>query len=289
MDVLFDRGLLPSYAFPTDLCSFVIPKKGSAYKGEIEQRPQQDKLRALSEYAPGRKLIVNKKTYTVGGVFVEGAGKPDERFQKFFEEARTRFAYCPSCTYVNTDARSEKLGKCPICSATLRYRVVIDPPAFSPKEGTDDAESDTSQSYTTASQAQFPLPLEQEQLKFESGGVHLEKTFKRNQRLVVSNTGQDDGGFLICKKCGSIKPKLDDMVEIGVHKVPFLGANGMSFSCKGTAFEEPIALSHQFSTDLLLVRGHLTFPLVTSLGKQIAGRTGSLGGGLALAASIVIV
>jgi hypothetical protein len=66
LDLFFDRGLFPSYAFPTDLCSFyVFERDGKTVR--IKERPQQSKDKALSEYAPGRLLVINKKTYRVGG------------------------------------------------------------------------------------------------------------------------------------------------------------------------------------------------------------------------------
>ena len=67
----FDKGLLPSYAFPTDLCAFVI-QEWDKYQVRMKERPQLGKGQALSEYAPGRLLVVNKLTYRVGGVYVEG-------------------------------------------------------------------------------------------------------------------------------------------------------------------------------------------------------------------------
>lgn len=261
LDVLFDRGLLPSYAFPTDLCSFVIQRPGTGGRAvEIEQKPQQDKVRALSEYAPGRQLIVDKRTYTVGGVFVDGVGRPDERFQRYFPQALTSIVYCPRCTYVGSETGVSTLEVCPVCHTQLRKRVAIDPPAFSPKGGKAD-DGTVRQTYTTATQAQFPLPLEDQRLAFEAAGQHLLKAFQRNQQLVVSNTGLNDQGFLICTKCGAIEPKSTDEV-IGEHYAPFLGTKGYPFRCNGNTYEHAIVLSHMFSTDLLLIRGQIAAPLV---------------------------
>ena len=72
LDLLFDKGLLPSYAFPTDLCSFVIQEREKFGKVIERERPQLAKTQALSEYAPGRILVVNKQTYRVGGIFFDG-------------------------------------------------------------------------------------------------------------------------------------------------------------------------------------------------------------------------
>ena len=65
LDLLFEKGLLPSYAFPTDLCSFVIQERGEHGRIREKERPQLAKNQALSEYAPGRLLVVNKETYRV--------------------------------------------------------------------------------------------------------------------------------------------------------------------------------------------------------------------------------
>ena len=52
LDVLFDRGLFPTYAFPTDVCSFVVFERDGV-NVRIKERPQQSKDKALSEYAKG--------------------------------------------------------------------------------------------------------------------------------------------------------------------------------------------------------------------------------------------
>ncbi|MBX5451751.1 MAG: DEAD/DEAH box helicase [Thermogemmatispora sp.] len=62
LDLLFDQGLLPQYAFPRELRSFVIEKREQRRLG-IKERPQQSVDIALTEYAPGRELVVNKETY----------------------------------------------------------------------------------------------------------------------------------------------------------------------------------------------------------------------------------
>ena len=82
LDLLFDKGLLPSYAFPTDLCSFVIQERADFGKVIERERPQLGKTQALSEYAPGRILVVNKQTYRVGRIFFDGSAtaSPAEGF-----------------------------------------------------------------------------------------------------------------------------------------------------------------------------------------------------------------
>ena len=72
LDLLFEHDSLPTYAFPREVRSFVIEDRKQGSNGQwriaIEQRPQQSVDIALSEYAPGRELIVDKATYRVGNL-----------------------------------------------------------------------------------------------------------------------------------------------------------------------------------------------------------------------------
>ena len=65
LEFLFSRGLLPSYAFPTDLTSFLVERlvrqpNAQQWKMEIIERPQQGINKALSEYAPGRLIVIEE-------------------------------------------------------------------------------------------------------------------------------------------------------------------------------------------------------------------------------------
>lgn len=63
LDVLYDESILPTYSFPKNVVGFFIEdKKGS----KIEQKPDRALDVAISEYAPGRIIVVNKKTYKSG-------------------------------------------------------------------------------------------------------------------------------------------------------------------------------------------------------------------------------
>jgi hypothetical protein len=56
LEFLFAKGMLPSYAFPTDLTSFLVERLARVQgtqqmKMQIVERPQQGIAKALSEYA----------------------------------------------------------------------------------------------------------------------------------------------------------------------------------------------------------------------------------------------
>src|SRR5690606_16406685 len=103
LDLCFSLGLLPSYAFPTDLCSFVIhewDKSSPRWRINVKERPQLAKAQALSEYAPGRLLVVNKQTYRVGGIFVDGPLSSSPA-AALFARPLSRYIGCSRCSYVS--------------------------------------------------------------------------------------------------------------------------------------------------------------------------------------------
>src|SRR5262249_27755761 len=52
LDFFFARGLLPTYAFPTDLCSFSVERVDpQTRRVQVKEKPQQAISKALTEYA----------------------------------------------------------------------------------------------------------------------------------------------------------------------------------------------------------------------------------------------
>ena len=67
LHVLLNKGITPNFSFPLDTCQFVA-------EGLESWRPHkfasmtQDLKNALREYSPGKKISVDGKEYTVGGL-----------------------------------------------------------------------------------------------------------------------------------------------------------------------------------------------------------------------------
>jgi ATP-dependent helicase YprA (DUF1998 family) len=262
IDMLFDKGLLPSYAFPTDLCAFVI-QEWDKYQVRMKERPQLGKGQALSEYAPGRLLVVNKLTYRVGGVYVEGPATASPAVT-LFNHRLVHYVGCPLCPFIrlepgNVANPTSEGSPCPICDAQLYVRELLDPPAFSPEKGRDVQEGDREQDVTYASTAQLPELVGQEEFKWDSmSAEHLEHAYGEDVMLVVANKGNDFQGFSICEVCGAAWPS-DGAVPTGSHPRPFLVSRAIlnnenaTHSCNGT-IRSAIFLGHQFRTDILLLR-----------------------------------
>ncbi len=232
IDFLFSRGFLPAYAFPRDLCALQIEggvdRNGRHPKVRILQRPQQGLNVALSEYAPGRFVVVNKKTYRVGTVAANGSSSVPDRAKRLFDERRY-YVYCPVCQYTAGFRPTEpEQEDCPLCSstATLQARTVITPQVVFPEGHKEIDEYSDDQIFTNATNAQLSLPKGTDRFIWNSLGEKGQIAFARNQQLVMVNKGEEENGqhdgFLICKQCGKVA--LDsDSYKLGDHNRDYYG------------------------------------------------------------------
>jgi Lhr-like helicase len=272
LDLCFDRGLLPSYAFPTDLCSFVIQewdKSNSRWRVNVAERPQLAKAQALSEYAPGRLLVVNKQTYRVGGIFVDGPPSAMPAAE-LFAQPLSRYVGCSRCSFVSIEsgsapARTVEGSPCPVCRTPLFVREYLDPPSFTPEAGHALREGDREQDITFASSAQLPEIAGRDEFDWTEGpGVNLRHAHGEDILLVVANKGKDSAGFSVCESCGGAW--IDGEEPDGSHARPFLiprhilERDGTGSKCNGDV-RRGLFLVHDFRTDLLLLRGAFRPPL----------------------------
>lgn len=236
------RGVLPKYGFPVD----VVEMKISYHCSEAKILELNRDLRiALSEYAPGSSIIAGGKTWTSRYLRI----MPRRALPRF------RYALCPVCgSYhrVWADTR-EPLTECSRCHASLtdaplsgefvipefgflsEYAPPGDPPPSAPERV-----------YSTRAFLWGESFHKEESAEFRSGrGVTRCETASK-ARLAVLNTGLRRG-FRICPVCGyTFGPN---------ESAPRTHNNPRGQQCPGT-FQPPVALGHEFETDVLL----LTFP-----------------------------
>lgn len=262
LNVLFNRGLLPSYAFPTDLCSFYILQKDGAML-KIRERPQMSKAQALSEYAPGRLLVVNKETYRVGGMLFYPVTTSNPAEALFNTELR-KYIGCQQCTYLRLENGNSKGQegnlKCPICDGELYAREIIDPPDFAPEGAGPLSENDRDQDITYATSAEMPEVADRSDFVWENcPGMILQFTKKADVELIVLNKGKDFKGFDFCESCGAGWLSEDEDADAASHLRPFLVPNFLykkekpSPKCSGE-IRRNVFLEHQFLTDVFLLR-----------------------------------
>ncbi|HBP1052613.1 TPA: DUF1998 domain-containing protein [Pseudomonas aeruginosa] len=271
LEFLFFHGLLPSYAFPTSLSSFLVEelKKNPNGNWEIRtlQRPQQAISKALSEYAPGRLIVIDKKTYRSGGVFADMPAGEVNRARPLFKNSK-KHVHCEACSFVRDPNKPGGDGEiCPVCGGELKEETMILPEVFGPENAQDLPEDDREQDITFATMAQFPQPVDPEVFTFTECGPNASFTHATDRTLVTVNRGKEGsqlGGFSVCVDCGYAIVFDQYAPQAGVHDRPYrqLGPKGTPPRCSG-AFRR-VLLGHDFSTDLLLLRLKIAEPLVTN-------------------------
>lgn len=263
IEFLFGRGFLPAYAFPRDLCALQIEAKdwvGNMFRVKTVQRPQQGLNIALSEYAPGRMLVVDKKTYRVGTVAASGASTVEDRAAPLFADARY-YVHCPECDFTAGFRMTPIAGKrCPLCnSVDLVSTTVIQPEVVYPEGGQEVDEYDDDQQLTRATSAQLSVPDDDPGFHWNSLYQNLAIAFRKDQQLVMVNKGEEDRGqypgFFICRSCGKSEPS---RVSPGPHKRDYLLTRA-SGRCNGDF--ESVYLGYGFSSDVMLMRIPLLAPL----------------------------
>lgn len=277
LNYLFSKGLLPTYAFPTDLCSFNVEqlsRKDGRIQVIIKEKPQQSIGKALSEYAPGRLIVIDKKTYRSGGVAVTTTSKCIDRAEPLFEQSLKKYIFCPKCTYVQEPSNSNIAGApCPLCHhGSLAEASLITPEVFYPTDRQAIDENDRDEDYTYATSAQFPVPVGDEDIDgWEDFGRHSEVTYATNRHLVIANKGKkgEDDGFDVCEKCGYATPAKKN--PEGRHKRPYFvewGKNRQSDWCDGSFHR--VFLGASFYSDLMILRANIASPLSSDMSSSVA-------------------
>jgi hypothetical protein len=283
LEFLFERGMLPSYAFPTDLTSFLVerlvkkPGSRNEWKIEIVQRPQQAIDKALSEYAPGRLIVINKDTYRSGGVVANVLPTVHDRAAPLFANP-SMLIHCDNCSYVrDLDSKAPEDMSCPVCGTELQHVNMVVPEVFTPQDARPLDEDDRDQEITYATSAQFPVPVGTSDVPdLQKISENTSFVITTDRKLVTVNNGQlsDDRyqGFWICDRCGRSET---EEPQAGPHKRPYeiefsFGVPRPPRMCSGQY--QNVFLGHIFSTDLLLLRIVVRHPIVTDTTHSVTLR-----------------
>ncbi len=276
LDVLFGKGILPTYAFPTDLSSFSVEKlekNRGRWRVVTEERPQQAIGLALSEYAPGRLIVIDKKTYRSGGIAASTIATERDRARPLFDHL-TPYIYCPSCGYVqDPQSPEEEGGPCPVCRTTnLDKMDMVTPEVFHPENSKELEESDREQELTYATSAQFPVPIGGREVgEWQRLGRHSSHTYENDRLLVIVNKGKKDEnlGFQVCEKCGT--SVVTGQGSLDRHERCYRtqwGQGGKPPACDGQPRQ--VFLGHTFQSDVMIWRIGIEDPLSADMSSSIA-------------------
>lgn len=256
MDVLFKEGFLPTYSFPRNVVHFWI----EGQYGKIDESPERSMDIALSEYAPGRMIVVNKKSYISGGLYdhytkneKEYSFKAAEPWLKMNEYKKYTYS-CenPNCNWFGLE---NKNGKCPLCDAPLRQYTLVKPWGFAPREGRSIPEVRDNQEYSMVSMPSYTsIYNDTSQMKpiTKTGLIRIEN--RHDQQLVMVNKGPNNEGFDLCERCGAIDPAItndnDKQNRKRPYKVPYKEKQDTQ-SCHHK--RENVVLGYEMLTDMLVL------------------------------------
>jgi hypothetical protein len=137
LNYLLRKGLTPSFSFPLQVAKFVVEGK-QEFRRKVWASTSQDLKVALSEYTPGKVLMVDGVEYEVNGLHFSFPPDPIERAKHVFQDGSLKhYTWCSTdgCGWVhkNVDTRSD-VEKCPICeqSDNINYSRYLEPEGFAP-------------------------------------------------------------------------------------------------------------------------------------------------------------
>ena len=201
LDALYEESLIPTYSFPKNVVGMYIGK----------HKVERGLDLAISEYAPGRAIVVDKVTYQVGGLYYPKFNKKDflSPAKKYIEDYNYNkgIVKCPRCEWIGL--KSDDYNKCPFCGEEdIKDSLpMIKPWGFAPINGKKIPEAQVNEEYTSVNKILYStLPL-QEDISSVDGCKNIRMAIRQNQRMIMQNRGgRRKEGFLICTDCGAAIP-----------------------------------------------------------------------------------
>jgi ATP-dependent helicase YprA (DUF1998 family) len=264
LDRLLYRGILPRYAFPTDVATFHVfdQARSNRFRPIMRFAPSQGLPIAHTQYAPGKQIWISGKCYSSGAVY---SVMPDERFRAW--EQKRLYCECSACGFARTFeigqiSRGDKQD-CPACGATNTFgeaRYWLRPPGFAHPVDVEEVTSPDDMPETSyATRAKLTMQTPSEESKWTEINERV-RVLKERKHLLVSNTGPKRDGYTYCVKCGRIEASSEPTPLLaGPHRKPY--PDEKQPGCEGAGTTRHIVLGTDFITDIALFSMQVESPL----------------------------
>lgn len=264
LDRLLYKGVLPRYAFPTDVATFYVFDPANSHRGlpAFHFTPSQGLAIALSQYAPGKEVWIANKQYRSGALYSPLKGERARAWhnKKLYYECRNcRFARTQEITEGH---RGEKLD-CPACGGRDAFgeaRYWVRPPGFAhPISWDENTSPDDQPARSYATRAKLEAPAPPEGAAWTSVSPRARAHYMR-ETLLVTNSGPRHEGYTYCTTCGRIEPSAVPNGELGgSHNKPY--PDERDPICPGGRVAKGICLGMDFITDILLLSFRFDHPV----------------------------
>lgn len=206
-DVFYREGFIPSYSFPKNVVRFYVEKdeRGKNAPRDIQYAPERDIAVALSEYAPGRFVTIDKKIYKSGGIYANPRPRGFEQNQAEYyfknKDYNNDIYICTECNWFGIDQEEFSKMQCPYCGASIDHKKMLRPWGFSPVSGDEVKFEDEDEQYTyTEAPFYSYVPSDPGMDKHGQSNIHYANLSDR--KVLTVNMGKSKNGFNVCKKCG---------------------------------------------------------------------------------------
>lgn len=264
LDRLLYEGVLPRYAFPTDVVSFHVfdVNKSERFHTEFQYAPSQGLNIALSQYAPGKIVWIDNKEWTSGAIYSPMHTDRTKAWQE-----RWLYFECSVCRYAmhvrSAEAERGEERDCPACNSAGTFGKAMywmRPPGFAHRATKDPGTSpDDAPAVSYATRAKLVAEGPEEESKWLPVTDRVTQAYERST-LLVTNTGPKNEGYNYCTSCGLIEPVKNASGEVfGTHKKPY--PDEEKPDCGGTYSTRGIVLGTDFKSDVLLVRLRVDSPV----------------------------
>jgi ATP-dependent helicase YprA (DUF1998 family) len=256
LEIFYREGFIPSYSFPINVVNFYVEDnvtKSFKNNPKIHYAPDRDIIIALSEYAPGRFVTIDKKKYKSGGIYATPVPKGFENNQaEFFFKDQDYFKdiyICSECNWFGFSDQDISLLNCPYCTAKISKNKFLKPWGFSPVNGIEIPYEDEEEQYTyTAAPYYSYVPNDNQMILFKD--THIRYANLANKKVLTINSGRNKNGFNICRKCGGAEVALTNKKFATSITKPYLGHSNCTH--EGTVISN-IYLGFEFLTDMFML------------------------------------
>jgi ATP-dependent helicase YprA (DUF1998 family) len=279
LDRLLYKGVLPRYAFPTDVVSFYVfdRDRSTRFRAEYLYAPSQGLPAALTQYAPGKRVWIDGREWSSGALY---SPMSEDRFRAWQE--RRLYFECSICHYASTEAHGQadrgEVRDCPACAGEATFGKAknwITPPGFAHPQSWEEETSPDDQpvrSYATRAKLVASGPIDPG--KWRTVTPRIREHYARRP-LLVTNTGPRLEGYTYCTRCGLIEPTaIPSSTVAGNHPKPY--PDDRDPTCQGSASTSGLVLGTDFISDVLLISLRVDDPLTLRpgfLATEVALRT----------------
>ena len=261
---LAEEGFLPTAGLPTGIVEFDTINIDDLNRGiKNKSKPSYFITRALSEFAPGKQIVIDGKSYTSEGIILKN--------DRGVQAQREIIQSCSYCGYqrITEVANNENVNsECPHCGRTsfrginfkdldLRkktYTEMIQPAGFA-----IDIYQTPSRKISEVSSIQYidPLLINIKPWENKSSALFDVRESEDNAEILFYNVGNGNG-YAVCLHCGRTG---NDKRQLDSHKRLRGGKNNdneKNAICSGNeaphAIHEHVILGGRFKTDFCEIR-----------------------------------